>query len=87
MGKSPFLQHLQTKYGQSRFDGRGAFMIGCAVEPYQKPISLCNNTIIKGFQLCFEVGDITYANYCNYLLIYHSLHLGKTLAEVKKTRT
>ena len=79
-----FNAHLQKKYGKSSFSGRGEFMLGYAIEPYQKPIHLCNNTVLKAFQLCCEEGDIAYANYCNFILVYHSLLLGKSLGEVKK---
>ncbi len=75
---------LKQEYGASNFEGKNQFVLGTFIEPYQKPIALCNNTVIKAFRLCCEVGDLVYSNYSNLLLILHSLSSGKKLDEVKK---
>ncbi|QRN03205.1 EAL domain-containing protein [Legionella sp. MW5194] len=75
---------LKQKYGASNFEGKNQFVIGAFIEPYQNPLSLCNNTVINAFRLCCEVGDLVYSNYSNLLLVVHSQTAGKKLDEMKK---
>ncbi|HIE3578442.1 TPA: EAL domain-containing protein [Legionella anisa] len=76
--------NLKQKYGASNFEGKNQFVLGSFIEPYQRSMHLCNNTITKAFRLCCEVGDLVYSNYSNLLLVLHSLSAGKKLDEVKK---
>lgn len=75
---------LKQKYGDSSFEGKNQFVLGAFIEPFQNPISLCNNTVNNAFKLCCEVGDLVYSNYSNLLLILHAFSAGKTLEEAKK---
>ncbi|VEB37607.1 EAL domain-containing protein [Legionella cherrii] len=75
---------LKKEYGASNFEGKNQFVLGTFIEPYQKSLNLCNNTVIKAFKLCCEVGDLVYSNYSNLLLILHSFSAGKELDESKK---
>ncbi|MGQ3887949.1 EAL domain-containing protein [Legionella sp. CNM-1927-20] len=76
--------NLKIKYGSSNFEGKNQFVLGSFIEPYQIPLSVCNNTVIKAFKLCCEVGDLVYSNYCNLLLVLHALSAGKDISELKK---
>lgn len=76
--------NLKQKYGASNFEGKNQFVIGSFIEPYQTSIHLCNNTMIKAFRLCCEVGDLVYSNYSNILLVIHSFSRGKKLEEAQK---
>ncbi|STX50436.1 inner membrane protein PLUS sensory box protein LssE [Legionella busanensis] len=76
--------NLKLKYGSSDFEGKNQFVLGSFIEPYQIPLSVCNNTVSKAFKLCCEVGDLVYGNYCNLLLVLHALSAGKDLIELKK---
>lgn len=75
---------LKQEYGASNFEGKNQFVLGSFIEPYQKSLNLCNNTVINAFKLCCEVGDLVYSNYSNILLIFHALSAGKNLDEIKK---
>ncbi|MCL9684847.1 EAL domain-containing protein [Legionella maioricensis] len=75
---------LKKEYGASNFEGKNQLVLATFIEPYQKSIKMCNNTILKAFSLCCEAGDLVYSNYSNLLLVIHSLTRGKNLNEVKK---
>ena len=75
---------LKEEYGTSNFEGKNQFVLGTFIEPYQSSITACNNTVIKAFNLCCDVGDLVYSNYSSLLLVIHSLSAGKTLDDVKK---
>ena len=76
--------HLKQQYGDSNFEGKNQFVLGAFIQPYQLAFNLCNNTVIKAFRLCCEVGDLAYSNYCNIVLIFHSLTIGKSIDEIKQ---
>ncbi|STX28828.1 regulatory protein (GGDEF domain) [Legionella beliardensis] len=76
--------NLKKKYGSSNFEGKNQFVLGTFIEPYQISFNLCNNTVIKAFKLCCEVGDLVYSNYCELLLVIHAFSAAKDLNEVKK---
>ena len=75
---------LKDKYGEAQFAGKNHLVLGTFIDPWRYPIKDCFDTLIKGQQIAYEVGDIVYSNYCNIVGVITASLVGMPLLEQKK---
>jgi diguanylate cyclase (GGDEF)-like protein len=77
-------QHLKNRYSEAQFAGKNCLVLGSFIDPYRKPLKESLETLIKGQQVAFDVGDIVYSNYCNIVAINTAIVMGIPITELKQ---
>ncbi len=75
---------LAQKYVSPNFAGKNHLVLGAFIDQWRFPVDVCLQTLAKGYQYSYEVGDLLYANYCNILSVLTSSMLGQPLSEFEK---